>query len=144
VWTVVTLFLIGLIVGIAYGMAGFADYPTMELVSGLAPLAMLGGWAGQDGGAGGDAPLSPSSPRPSGPTTCILPGSAIPGVMTNPASKLKDGLVSEAFVIGFRWPRNPAAPSLKKKNHAKNPRQNPKTNLTTTPNHAPTTPLPTP
>jgi hypothetical protein len=94
-WTLVSLFVIGLVVGISYGMAGFADYPALELVSGLAPLGALSGWAAEQAGGGGGGGSSSSSPR--GLTSCILPGSAIPGVLSNPASKLKDGLVRKTM-----------------------------------------------
>lgn len=110
VWTLVSLFMISLIIGIAYGLAGFVDYPTLELVSGLAPVSALSGGgevvAGGDAGDGdaGEAAVGSVSgsvstgvsdvPAGAPRSSCILPGAAVPGVVGNPATKLKDGLVS--------------------------------------------------
>lgn len=98
VWTLVSLSMVCLVIGLAYGLAGFVDYPTLELVSGLAPISALGGWRARDEGGDGDdaaavsagiSDTPPGAPR----SSCILPGAGVPGVAADPASKLNDGLV---------------------------------------------------
>ncbi|GBF96088.1 hypothetical protein Rsub_08964 [Raphidocelis subcapitata] len=71
-WTLGMAVVLGLSIGVAYGLAGFVEYPTQELVSGLLPLDQL-------------ALLSNRSA-----SDCIKPGEGLPGY--NATNKISGGL----------------------------------------------------
>jgi hypothetical protein len=61
------------------GLAGYVEYPTQQLTSGLLPL--------------GDLPSLGSSPK----TTCIKPGQGLPGFNS---TAILDGMVSSSYGCG--------------------------------------------
>ncbi|KIZ02019.1 hypothetical protein MNEG_5943 [Monoraphidium neglectum] len=71
-WTLGMAVVLGLAIGVAYGLAGFVEYPTQELVSGLLPLDQLPLLANYTG------------------TDCIKPGMGLAGY--NATNKIPGGL----------------------------------------------------
>lgn len=70
-WTFAMAVVLGLAIGCAYGLAGYVEYPTQELVSGLLPLTDMAG-------------LSTLS------TSCIKPGQGLPGF--NSTTPVRDSM----------------------------------------------------
>jgi len=80
-WTLGMAVVLGMSIGVAYGLAGYVEYPTQELVSGLLPLDQL--------------QLLPNYTN----TDCIKPGMGLAGY--NATNKIPGGLVSSAWVVGW-------------------------------------------
>lgn len=81
-WTLGVAVVLGLAIGVAYGLAGYVDYPTQELVSGLAPLSALPAAAPEAAAAAAAAGSSP----------CIKPGMGLPGFNATSSAKVPGNL----------------------------------------------------
>ncbi|WIA33236.1 hypothetical protein OEZ86_006379 [Tetradesmus obliquus] len=83
-WTLAMAVVLGLAIGVAYGLAGYVEYPTQELLSGMLPLEQL-----------------PQLPNTTG--RCILPGQGFAGFSAANIAR-KDGCTAfNSAFYGATW-----------------------------------------